>query len=99
MQEQLPRSIYLSAHPWAFVTPPSLAPCGIRPPWMVEVQILQEQKSVRPSMDVKKATVFAVAFWDSFFYKIYCNEEKPKGQRVRFHRKRTIMGRTASWQI
>ena len=31
-----------------------LAPCGIRPPRMVEVQILQEQTSARPSMDIKK---------------------------------------------
>ncbi|RKZ63439.1 MAG: hypothetical protein DRQ44_10075 [Gammaproteobacteria bacterium] len=38
----------------------------------------------RPSMDIKKATVLAVAFWDSFFYIIYCNDEKPNGQRVRF---------------
>jgi hypothetical protein len=68
---------------------------------MVEVQILQEQISARPSMgitappswlfaeyrpsmDIKKATVLAVAFWNSFFYKIYRNDEKPNGQRVRF---------------
>jgi hypothetical protein len=36
-------------------TPPSMAPCDIRPPRMVEVQILQEHISVRPSMGIKKA--------------------------------------------
>ncbi len=35
-------------------TLPSLVPSVIRPPWMVEVQKLQEQISVRPSMDIKK---------------------------------------------
>ena len=44
--------------------PPSLAPCGIRPPRMVEVQILQEQISVRPSIDIKKAdkSAFLLAY-------------------------------------
>jgi len=32
-------------------------PCarGIRPPWMAEVQKMQEQFSARPSLDIKKA--------------------------------------------
>ncbi len=63
--EQLPRSKYartsdvqdvlVSWRTWMFVsdlyivTPPSLAPCDIRPPRMVEVQILQEQISAGAS--------------------------------------------------
>ncbi len=41
------------------VTLPSMALCDIRPPWMVEVQILQEQISVRQSLD--KASAPAIA--------------------------------------
>ena len=46
-----------TVHPWTYALSyyrPSLDICVvlIRPPWMVEVQILQEQISARPSMDI-----------------------------------------------
>jgi hypothetical protein len=42
-----PDTLHYTSHPWALVAPPSLALCDIRPPGMVEVQILQEQKICR----------------------------------------------------
>ncbi len=38
-----------------------LAPCGIRPPRMVEVQILQEPTSVRPSLDITASPSWLLA--------------------------------------